>query len=101
MFIRESLDGKTYIPLPTLIKCDVLPDDKSEIPKPEIARHYKHLKRVVDRIPDLDPSAFILILLGQDIPWAHKVRKQCNGPHNFHYAQHLDMGWVIIGEVCL
>lgn len=72
-FIMESLDGKTHIPLPKLIECDMLPDDKSEIPTPEIARHYTHLKRVMDRIPALDPSAAILILLGRDIPRAHKV----------------------------
>lgn len=67
----ESFYGKTHIPLPTLIECDRLPDDKSKIPMPEIARHYTHLKRVVDRIPALDPSAAILILLGRDIPGAH------------------------------
>ncbi|XP_035524123.1 multiple epidermal growth factor-like domains protein 10 [Morone saxatilis] len=76
-------------------------DDKSEIPTPEIARHYKHLKRVVDRIPALDRSASILILLGRDMPRAHKVREQCNGPHNAPYAQRLDLGWVIVGDVCV
>lgn len=97
----ESLDGKTQIQLPTLIECDMLPDDKSEIPTPEVARHYTHLKRVADKIPALDPSAAILILLGQDIPQAHKVRGHSNGPHNAPYAQRLDLGWVIVGEVCL
>lgn len=96
----ESQDGETRIPLPTLIECGMLPEDKSEIPMPEIARHYKHLKWVVDKIPALDPSASILILLGRDTPRAHKVHEQCNGPHNGPYAQCLDLGWVIIGEVC-
>ncbi|XP_025752713.1 uncharacterized protein LOC109204590 [Oreochromis niloticus] len=100
-FIMESLDGKTHIPLPTLIECDMLPDDKSEIPTPEIARHYPHFKRVVDKIPAIDPSASILILLGRDVPQAHKVRERCNGPHDAPYAQRLDLGWVIVGEVCL
>lgn len=31
----------------------------------------------------------------------HKVRKQRNGPHNSPYAQRLDLGWVIVGELCL
>lgn len=72
-FIMESLDGKTHIPLPTLIECDMLPDVKLENPTPEITRHYAHLQRVVDKIPPLDPSVAILILLGQDIPRPHKV----------------------------
>lgn len=69
---RSEREG-SQIPLPILIECDMLPDDMLEIPMPEIANHYKHLKRVVGRIPALDPSAAILILLCRDIPQAHKV----------------------------
>ncbi|XP_067373332.1 uncharacterized protein [Channa argus] len=100
-FIVESLDGKVIIPLPTLIECDMLPDDRSEIPTPEVAGHYAHLKQVADKIPAIDENAAILILLGRDILRVHKVREHCNGPHNAPYAQRLDLGWVIIGEVCL
>lgn len=32
---------------------------------------------------------------------AHKVRQQVNGPHNAPFAQCLDLGCVVIGEVCL
>lgn len=49
----------------------------------------------------LDPDADILLLLGRDILRVHKVRRQFNGPHNAPYAQNLDLGWVIIGDVCL
>lgn len=31
----------------------------------------------------------------------HKVREQCNGPHSAPFAQRLDLGWVIVGDVCL
>lgn len=43
-FVVESLDGKVSIALPALIECDMLPDDRTEIPTPETARHYTHLK---------------------------------------------------------
>ena len=42
-----------------------------------------------------------MILLGRDMIRVHKVRDQVNGPHNAPFAQCLDLGWVIIGEVCL
>lgn len=42
----------------------MLPDDRSEIPSPEIARLHPHLKAVVDEIPIVDPCAAILLLLG-------------------------------------
>ncbi|XP_056093862.1 uncharacterized protein LOC130072671 [Rhinichthys klamathensis goyatoka] len=100
-FMVESVDGNIHIPLPTLIECDMLPDDRSEIPSPEVARHHPHLKHLADKIPALDPNASILLLLGRDIIRLHKVREQCNGPHNAPFAQRLDLGWVIIGDVCL
>lgn len=31
----------------------------------------------------------------------HKVKQQVNGPHNAPFAQCLDLGQVVIGEVCL
>ncbi|XP_053577874.1 uncharacterized protein LOC128667035 [Bombina bombina] len=79
----------------------MIPDDRSEIPTPEIIQHFPHLISLTDKIPALDPNAQILLLLGRDILKVHKVREQINGPHNSPYAQHLDLGWVIVGEVCL
>ncbi|XP_049341522.1 uncharacterized protein LOC125806060 [Astyanax mexicanus] len=100
-FMLESLDGKLQLPLPTLIECDMIPDDRAEIPYPEVAQHHPHLQSVANKIPPVDPDAPILILLGRDILQVHKVREQINGPHNSPYAQRLDLGWVIVGEACL
>ncbi|XP_041424892.1 uncharacterized protein LOC121395423 [Xenopus laevis] len=100
-FTIQSIDGKSQLELPTLIECDMLPDDRSEIPTPEITQHFPHLESLADKIPALDPNAQILLLLGRDILRVHKVREQVNGPHNAPYAQRLDLGWVIVGEVCL
>ncbi|KAJ8353207.1 hypothetical protein SKAU_G00207740 [Synaphobranchus kaupii] len=97
----ESLDGKTKATLPTLLECNNLPDDRSEIPTPEVTQYFPHLKPVADKIPPLNTSAPILLLLGRDILSLHKVREQHNGPHNSPYAQRLDHGWVIVGEICL
>ncbi|KAJ8369449.1 hypothetical protein SKAU_G00094770 [Synaphobranchus kaupii] len=89
--IVESIDGNVQIPLPTLIECDMMPDDRLEIPSAEIAHHYPHLKPVMDKIPAIDHDAAILLLLGRDILCVHKVRKQYNGPKNAPYAQQLDL----------
>ncbi|XP_067275269.1 uncharacterized protein [Pseudorasbora parva] len=100
-FSIESLDGKTVVALPPLLECNTLPDDRSEIPTPEVALHFPHLTAVAEKIPPLDPSAPMLLLLGRDILSVHKVREQYNGPQDTPYAQRLDLGWVIVGEVCL
>ncbi|XP_055012739.1 uncharacterized protein LOC129409873 [Boleophthalmus pectinirostris] len=100
-FVIQSMDGKTSIKLPPLIECDSVPDDRSEIPSPEIAQHHPHLAPIANKIQPVDHHAPILLLLGRDILRVHKVREQINGPNNAPYAQRLDLGWVVVGEVCL
>ncbi|KAL1267084.1 hypothetical protein QQF64_002759 [Cirrhinus molitorella] len=100
-FIIESADGEISFPLPTLIECNSMPDNRDEIPTAVAALHHSHLKAIADKIPPIDPNAEILLLLGRDIIRAHKVRRQLNGPHDAPYAQKLDLGWVIVGNVCL
>lgn len=100
-FIVESLDGKTSIPLPTLTECNQLPNNREEIPTPEAAYHHSHMRAIANELPALDDNADILLLLGRDILQVHKVREQFNGPYDAPYAQKLDLGWVIVGDVCL
>lgn len=100
-FIAQPLDVSLSVPLLTPIECNHMPDDRSEIPTPVAAEHHSHLKPIAHLIPELDPDAQILLLLGQDILQVHKVRDQCNGPNNAPYAQKLDLGWVVVREVCL
>ncbi|XP_073510708.1 uncharacterized protein [Phyllobates terribilis] len=100
-YVVEPLDGKMCLPLPTILECNQIPDNRSEILTPQVASHHPHLKRIERLIPNLDSEAQIVLLLGRDILQIHKVRQQINGPHNAPYAQRLDLGWVIVGEVCL
>ncbi|XP_071991443.1 uncharacterized protein [Engystomops pustulosus] len=87
--------------LPTILECNQIPDNRSEIPTPDVAAQHSHLKRLAHVIPKLDPEAQIVLLLGRDILRVHKARAQINGPHSAPYAQKLDLGWVIVGDVCL
>ncbi|RXN36772.1 hypothetical protein ROHU_002657 [Labeo rohita] len=96
-----SVDNKISIHLPTLLECNQIPNVRTEIPTPEAAFHHVHLKRIADKIPPLDPDAKILLLLGRDILQVHKVREQISGPGDAPFAQRLDLGWVVVGDVCL
>ncbi|XP_011487025.2 uncharacterized protein LOC105356652 [Oryzias latipes] len=100
-FQLESLDGSVVIPLPPLIECQDIPNNRSEIPTPSAVMHQPHLQPIGKYIPELDPNAQILLLLGRDVLRAHKVREQVNGPHHAPFAQRLDLGWVVVGEVCV
>lgn len=96
--IVQSLDGRIHLKLPTLIKCNSIPDDSSEIPTPDVARSYPHLLDIARFIPDLDDSSDTLLLIGRDLLQVHHVLDQRLGPRNTPYAQRLHFGWVIVGE---
>ncbi|XP_059849482.1 uncharacterized protein LOC132407222 [Hypanus sabinus] len=97
----ESLDGKVVICLPPLLECNEIMNNRAGIPTPSAVLHQPHLHHIAKHIPELDPKAEILLLLERDVIQVHKVRQQINGPLNAPFAQRLDLGWVVIGEVCL
>lgn len=100
-FQVESLDGGLTLSLPALLECNEIPDNRSEIPTPEVISKHRHLKHLARYIPEPNHHAPILFLLGRDIIRVHKAHRQVNGPPNAPFAQKLDLGWVIIGDMCL
>lgn len=74
--IVQSLDGSIYLKLPTLIKCNSVPDNSSEIPTPDVARSYPHLLDIARFISDLDDSSDTLLLIGRGLLQAHHVLDQ-------------------------
>ncbi|XP_067273612.1 uncharacterized protein [Pseudorasbora parva] len=100
-FQVESFDGSLVLPLPVLLECNEIPDNRSEIPTPGVVSNHSHLKHLARYIPEPDHHVPILLLLGRDIIRVHKAHKQVNGPPNAPFAQKLDLGWVIIGDMCL
>lgn len=95
----EPMDKNISIPLPTLLECNQIPNICTKIPTPDAAYHDAHLKRTADKIPHLDPNAKILLLLGRNT--LRGVREQISGPGDAPFAQRLDLGWVVVGDVCL
>ena len=87
--------------LPTLIECDGIPQDKREIPTPEMARRFSHLEDIADEIPPFDSNTNIHLLIGRDAPELLKVREFRNGPKGAPWAQRLTLGGTITGQMCL
>ena len=96
----RSIDGKEFT-LPTLTESEHIPQDKKEIPTPEMARKFPHLASIANKIPPLDPDTDVHILIGRDAPELLKVRAFVNGPRNAPWAQKLLLGWTISGQLCL
>ena len=90
--VIESLDGSKRHHLPVLMECDTIPDEREEIPTPAVARLHTHLRSIADQIPELDPKAKILLLIGKDAPQLHKVYESRNGPRKAPWGQRLNLG---------
>ena len=98
--IVASMDGSTEHLMPPIVECDEIPNNRNEIATPAVARKFLHLSEIACHIPELDPQAKILLLIGRDLIVAHHVLDQ-RISHDAPYAQKLSLGWTIIGETCL
>ncbi|KAK3082605.1 hypothetical protein FSP39_000384 [Pinctada imbricata] len=102
----QSLDGEHTLRLPTILECNDIPQNKNEIPSPDILHHYDHLCDLVDSIPPIalghpttiNNACNIELLIGRDLVESHFILEHRIGKP---YAQKLPLGWVIIGNVCL
>ena len=99
--VIESFYGMQSHTLPILTECNAIPDNREEILTPTAARAHPHLEAITKKIPELDPEAEILLLVGRDAPPLHKIHELQNGPRNAPWAQRLDLGWVVLGNACM
>jgi hypothetical protein len=100
-YVVESLDRSTSLRLPTLVECCDIPNNREEIPTPELALQYPHLQDIASFIRPLDTNVEIELLIGRDLISAHHVLDQRISRDVVPYAQRLSLGWVILGQVCL
>nr|XP_016853166.1 PREDICTED: uncharacterized protein LOC107983578 [Anolis carolinensis] len=100
-FILRTIDGMKQFRLPTFIECQNIPKDERQIPTREIAMSHAHLRSMAHKLPRFDPGAKILLLIGIDCPDLFSVKKQIKGRPGAPIAQELEIGWTILGPVCL
>lgn len=80
----------------------MIPDNMVEIPTLAAAASHHHLKPIDHEIPSLENAEILLLLLlGRNLQRVHKACRQISGTHEAAFAQKLDLGWVIISDMCL
>ena len=94
-----SFDRKTCIQLPPVFTRDHIPASRSQIPKPEVARSWKHLEAVSRQMVPFHDSADVAILIGNNLPSAIRPREVIAGNDDEPYAQKSILGWGIVGVV--
>lgn len=73
---EKALDGSCRFDLPTVIECNEIPENKDEIPNPEVADKLFHLQDIADYLMPLDSEIYILLLIERDLGDAHHVPEQ-------------------------
>ena len=98
----EVLDFKkqNVIKLPMAFTREVVPANRSQIPKPEVVREWHHLKPVADKLMPYDPAIEISLLIGNNCPRVVRPREIVAGGEDDPYGQRSLLGWGVIGKVC-
>ncbi|XP_056014959.1 uncharacterized protein LOC130052854 [Ostrea edulis] len=94
-YMIQSCDQSQMFRLPDIIECDKIPQNRNEIPSPEVVASYPHLSDIMEYIPTIDDDVSIALLIGCDLIDTHIVLDQRVGTP---LAQRLPLGWLLIGN---
>ena len=97
--VAERLDRRAKEDLPKTYAKESIPFRGNQIPTPEMADKWPHLKKIKDKIPKLDDSIEIGLLIGCNCPKAIKPKEVITGKSEDPYAVHTLLGWCIVGPV--
>ena len=96
-----DLKHQNSIPLPQAFTRETIPFKSSQIPKPEVAMCWEHLKPIACELMPYRKDLEVGLLIGTNCPRAIKPREILPGSDNDPYGVRTDLGWGIIGRVCL
>ena len=96
-----NMNHQSSIPLPQAFTRQMIPFKSSQIPKPEVAMYWEHLKPIASELMPYRKDLEVGLLIGTNCPRAIKPRKIIPGSDNDPYGVRTDLGWGIIGRVCL
>ena len=96
-----DLKHEVSIPLPQMFTREAIPSKSSQIPKPEVAICWEHLKPIASKLMPYRSDLEVGLLIGTNCPKAIKPREVIPGADNDPYEIRTDLGWGIVGRVCL
>ncbi|XP_071491991.1 uncharacterized protein [Diadema antillarum] len=95
--LQEGECGSTTSSLRTR---EILPISRPQIPKPEVAKRWPHLRPIADKMMPYSTTVEVSLLIGNDCTRAIRPREIITGGEDDPYAQRSLLGWGIIGRVC-
>lgn len=99
--IVERIDQCVQVELPKTYSRDRIPSRRDQIPRPEVATAWPHLKKIEDKIMPYQEEVEVGLLIGCNCPKAIKPKEVIVGRGDDPYAVRTLLGWGIIGPVSL
>ncbi|XP_078494962.1 uncharacterized protein LOC144749776 isoform X2 [Ciona intestinalis] len=88
------------IPVSSLYSRPTIPFNASQVPRPEVAKQWPHLKTIAEELTPFKPNVEVGLLIGSNVPSAIRPRQIVCGNEDEPYAQKSLLGWGIVGVVC-
>ena len=97
--IVERMDREVHIELPKAYSRNKIPSKRDEIPRPESAAKWPHLRHLANKIYPYQEDLQVGLLIGSNCPNAIKPKQVIPGRSSDPYAIRTLLGWGIIGPV--
>ncbi|KAK3702243.1 hypothetical protein QZH41_016771 [Actinostola sp. cb2023] len=96
----KDFKRQVTIPLPSTFTRPTIPCKPSQIPKPEVARHWDHLACIAEDLMPYRKDVEVGLLIGTNCVRAVKPREVIPGKDDDPYGIRTELGWGIVGRVC-
>ncbi|XP_015776464.1 PREDICTED: uncharacterized protein LOC107354491 [Acropora digitifera] len=97
--VVKRIDKRVKIELPKTYSRARIPFRRNQVPRPEVANEWPHLRKIADKIHPYQNGVDVGILIGCNCPRAIKPREVILGKGDDPYAVRTLLGWCIIGPV--
>ena len=94
--VVQKLDKDAIVELPKAYTREAIPARRNQIPTPEIARKWSHLKKIKDKIPPKQNNVEVGLLIGCNCPKALKPKRVIVRNNSDPCAVKTELGWGII-----
>ena len=97
--VVQRVDKRVEIELPKSYSRSSIPFRRNQIPTPEVANEWPHLKKIAEKLHPYQSGIDVGLLIGCNCPRAIKPREVILGKGDDPYAVRTLLGWGIIGPV--
>ena len=96
--VLSDMKGRNEVELPLVYERDLIPASLDQIPRPEMLRHWSHLRNVADATPPVRTDLEIGLLIGCNVPRALEPLEVVAGESSMApIAMRTRFGWTAIG----